>query len=241
MNQKPSIILLAYCITLLFISCGDGDDKTEIPKRIEVTGSAEMEVSPDEIYMTFTIREYLDAGKKKVDLEVLKTEFLTLCKKVGVADSNISVSGYSGHERHDYYWYKRRKTEPDFMGSITYQIKANSSEKLDQIIAGLNEKAVENFSLIKTSHSNLVELRKEVKTNALKAAKLKAEYLAESIGEKVGEALLIQEIENSYVSDFSNMLMENAKVVHDSEDGSPTPSFEKIKLRYEIRADFRLK
>ncbi len=240
MNQKPSIILIAYCISLLFISCGDGDDKTEIPKRIEVTGSAEMEVSPDEIYMTFTIREYLGAGKKKVDLEVLKTEFLTLCKKVGVADSNISVSGYSGHERHDYYWYKRRKTEPDFMGSITYLIKANSSEKLDQLIAGLNEQALENFSLAKTSHSNLVELRKEVKTNALKAAKLKAEYLAESIGEKVGEALLIQEIESGY-ADYSNTRMSNNLIVREDESEPSTPSFENIKIRYEIRADFRLK
>lgn len=239
MNHKPHKILLACCISFLFISCGDGDDKTEIAKRIEVTGSSEMEVTPDEIYMTFTLREYLDAGKKKVDLDVLKTEFLTLCKQVGVADSAISVSGYSGHERHDYSWYKRRKNEPDFMGSISYLIKAGSSEKLDLIIAGLNEKAVENFWLTKTAHSNMVELRKEVKTNALKAAKLKAEYLAESIGEEVGEALLIQEIESGY-REYSNTRLSNSIMAYGDESETSTPSFEKIKIRYEMRVDFRL-
>ncbi|MHB1277443.1 MAG: SIMPL domain-containing protein [Bacteroidia bacterium] len=240
MNRKQCITLLACCFSLILLSCEDGDDKKEITNRIEVTGSAEMEVTPDEIYMTFTLREYLDAGKKKVDLEQLKSEFLSLCKKAGVADSNISVSGYSGHERHDYSWYKRRKSEPEFMGSISYLIKASSSEKLDEIIAGMNQKAVENFWLTKTSHSNLVELRKEVKTNALKAAKLKAEYLAESIGEEVGEALLIQEIESGY-RDYSNMRMSNNITTWGEESENSTPSFEKIKIRYEMRADFRLK
>ena len=144
--KKNTIILLAsVCFITFLISCGHGHDKNEQPKKIEVTGSAEMEFVPNEIYMTFTLKEYLDATKKKVKLESIKTDFLTLCKAAAIPDSNISISSYTGNERWDYFWYKRRKNEPNFMGSISYAIKVSSPEKLDKIVSGINENAIDNF------------------------------------------------------------------------------------------------
>lgn len=242
MNTIQGNLLITCCFSLLFASCGEGNDKPEVPKKIEVTGSAEMEVTPDEIYMSFTLKEYLDASKKKVKLDQIKANFLTLCKEQGVPDSSITVSRYSGYERRDYYWYKRRKSEPDFMASISYTVKANSTDILDAIVAGLNEKAVDNFTITKTEYSDIVKLRQEVKTMALIAAKAKAEYLAKGIGEEVGEALLIQEIENGYVSDNINKRLSNSiGIVSEDNMENSTPSYEKIKIRYEMRADFKLK
>jgi uncharacterized protein YggE len=245
MKTKLFIGLLASCFSTFLISCGGEGNKTESPKKIEVTGSAEMEIVPNEIYMTFTLKEYLDATKKKIKLESIKTDFFALCKGAGVVDSNISISSYTGNERWDYYWYKRRKTEPDFMGSISYAIKVNSSDKLDKIVSGLNENAIDNFNISKTSHSDIEQLRKEVKTKALIASKAKADYLAKSIGEELGEALLIQEIENSYNSYDSNTLSNSNSVSQTAmsmeSDNSSTPNFQKIKLRYEMKVEFKLK
>jgi len=246
MKNKILILLLAVCFTTVLISCGRGGHKNEPPKKIEVTGSAEMEIVPNEIYMTFTLKEYLDAAKKKVKLESIKTDFLALCKDAGVADSNISISSYTGNERWDYFWYKRRRTEPNFMGSISYAIKVSSPEKLDKIVAGLNENAIDNFYISKTSHSKIEQLRKEVKTKALIATKAKAEYLAKSIGEELGEALLIQEIENSYSGYYANEYansnaVSQARMSYDESGSTSAPNFQKIKLRYEMKAEFRLK
>lgn len=248
MKNKLFVLILAVSFSTVLISCQEDDNKTESQKKIEVTGSAEMEIVPNEIYMTFTLKEYLDVAKKKVKLESIKTDFLTLCKTVGVADSNISISSYTGNERWDYYWYKRRKTEPDFMGSISYAVKVSSSDILDKIVAGLNENAIDNFNISKTSHSDIEQLRKEVKTKALIASKAKADYLAKSIGEKLGEALLIQEIDDSYMGYYSNYSNErsNSNVVSQTAmslegDNSSAPNFQKIKLRYEMKVEFKLK
>lgn len=238
--------MLATCISAIFISCSYSGDKAESPKKISVVGSAEMEIVPNEIYMTFTLKEYLDASRKKVKIESIKTDFLKLCKESGVADSNISISSYTGNERWDYYWYKRRKTEPDFMSSISYDIKVSSPEKLDKIVNGLNDNAIDNFYISKTSHSDIEKLRKEVKTRALIASKDKASYLAESIGEEVDEALLVQEVEDSYSynnyysneSNYSNKVSQTAMSYESSY--SSTPNFQKIKLRYEMKAEFEL-
>jgi uncharacterized protein len=232
--------IIAYVSTIL-ISCG-GENQIESSKKIEVTGSAEMEFVPNEIYMTFTLKEYLDAAKKKVKLENIKTDFLSLCKETGVADSNISISGYTGNERWDYSWYKRRKKEPDFMSSISYTIKVNSPDKLDKIIAGFDENAITNFYVSKTSHSDIEKLRKEVKTEALIAGKNKADYLAKSIGAELGEALLIQEIENSYYpAQLSNSNIVSQTSMNIGNSNSSEPDFQKIKLRYEMKIVFRLK
>jgi uncharacterized protein len=236
--------MLAACLSAVMVSCRYGTENAESPKKIEVTGSAEMEIVPDEISMIFTLKEYLDAAKMKVKLESIKNDFLKLCKDAGVADSNISISSYSGSEPWDYSWYKKRKTEPDFKSSISYAVKVSSPEKLDKIVSGMNENAIDNFYLGKISHSKIEQLRKEVKIQALIATRNKAEYLAESIGEKLGEALLIEEIENSYggyyANEYSNAVSQRA-MSYDDNSNSSKPDFQKIKLRYEMKAEYKLK
>ncbi len=245
MKTKLHYLLATLLCASLLVACGgEHKGKNKNNKKIEVTGSAEMEVVPDEIFMTFTLKEYLDNAKQKVNIESIKTDFLTLCKNVGIADSNISIANYSGNERWDYYWYHRRKSEPEFMSSISYSIKVNAPEKLDAIVAGINDNAMENFYISKTSHSNMETLRKEVKTNALKASKEKADYLAKSIGEELGEAIMIQEVDESgtpYDNNrgFFGALESNANMNQAS--APATPAFEKIKIRYEMRAAFKLK
>ena len=44
-------------LSILISACG-GNNFPEVPKKIMVTGSSEMEITPDEIYMNFTIQEY---------------------------------------------------------------------------------------------------------------------------------------------------------------------------------------
>jgi len=242
MKTKILVGLLIAFFSAVVISYAGEDNKTGTQKKIEVTGSAEMEFVPNEIYMTFTLKEYLDASKKKVKLEGIKTNFISLCKATGVADSNISISSYTGNERWDYSWYKRRKKEPDFMSSISYTVKVSSPEKLDKIVAGLNENAIDNFHITKVSHSDIEQLRKEVKINALIASKNKADYLAKSIGEELGEALLIQEIDNSFFpSQLSNSNMVSQTTMTMESDNSSGPNFQKIKLRYEMKVQFKLK
>jgi len=95
------------------------------------------------------------------------------------------------------------------------------------------------------------QFRKEVKVNAIKAAKEKAESLAAAINQSIGKAIYIQEMNyfNPYV--MSNTLQDQAfgafgnsmKGSEGYENASAIPEieFEKIKLESSISVKFELK
>src|SRR4026208_514878 len=74
------------------------------PKTITVSGSAEMEIIPDEIYVNITLREYQKKGDDKKDIETIKTNFLEACKSSGLPDSAISIFSYTGYG--NYFAYR---------------------------------------------------------------------------------------------------------------------------------------
>ena len=210
-------------------------------RKIVVNGSAEMEVVPDEVYVNFVLKEYDDTRKVKVGIDAIKKEFLTACEKTGIPKENIAVEGVSGSAFENWYIRKRKK-EPDFKATITYIIKFSTSKMLDDLIPKLNDEAVANMYISRKQHSLMESYRKQTKINATKAAKEKAEYLAASVGEKVGKTLLLEEIETGGPYPMmmkSNMAMdmESGQEPYGGETSLP---FEKIKIRYETRAEFEL-
>lgn len=215
------------------------------PKTITVSGSAEMEIVPDEIFVQIELKEYEKKGTGKVDLEKIKSEFLQKVKSVGIPDSLVSIASYDGYT--DYYWHKKQlKKRTDLLASIAYQIKFTNSSKIDELVNILDDEATQNFTVVKTSHSKMAEFRKQLKISAVKAAKEKAQYLAIAVDEQVGAAVSINEIpEQSFepvpvYRTSQAYLSSNAKM--DGIGGVASGvDFKKIKLRFEINAVFALK
>jgi uncharacterized protein YggE len=217
------------------------------PKTISVTGSAEMEVIPDEIYVQVDLREYKKKGEEKTDIDKIKTDFLASCKTIGIADSNISVASFDGYNIANIW--KRRKKDPDLLASITYQLKFSNTKLIDDIVNRLDDEATNNFRITRTSHSKIVEYRKQLKIMAVKAAKEKAIYLAESVNEQVGTAITITEPAESISSDAVNVRLRGSNSVYSNtvsqSDGyGNTDSgvdYRKIKLRFEVKVLYALK
>src|SRR5690349_1330082 len=74
-------------------------------KKIEVTGSAEMEVTPDQIYIGITLQEYYDKQKAKQSIDAISREFLANCEKAGINKDRIEVLNMSGFDNTS-WWYK---------------------------------------------------------------------------------------------------------------------------------------
>jgi uncharacterized protein len=218
------------------------------PKTISVTGSAEMEVIPDEIYVQVDLREYKKKGEEKTELEKIKNEFLASCKAVGIADSNIAVASYDGYNMANIW--RRRKKDPDLLSSISYQLKFNNTKLIDDLVNRLDDEATNNFSIIKTSHSKITEHRKQLKIMAVKAAKEKAIYLSESVNEQLGAAITITEPEESTSSDvlsgryksnvpaYENVSLKEARAYGINDNGV---DYRKIKLRFEVKVLYAFK
>jgi uncharacterized protein len=211
------------------------------PKTITVTGSAEIEVIPDEIYAQVDLKEYDKKGQGKVNIDKIKQDFLVTAKAVGIADSNVTINAYDGYNGNP--WWRKKNKKEELYASITYLVKIKNSKQMDDLVNRLDDNATQNFSITRTSHSRIAEYRKQLKIAAVRAAKEKAQYLAEAINESVGPAVTIAEpVEYNYPMIYnrvSNMSMK-AQAPAGGDDINQ-PDFTKIKLKYDVTVVFALK
>lgn len=249
--MKKIILVTISFITVASTNAQQPVISNPFPKTITVNGSAEMEIIPDEIYVNITLKEYQKRGGEKKDIETIKKQFLESCEFAGIADSVISIYSYAGYN--SYYWQRKRKKDANLSASITYQVKFKSSNMMDALVDKLDDDATQSFLIVSTSHSKITEFRKQLKIQAIKAAKDKASYLAESIGEKPGMAISISEPNeiNLYNNSVAN---ENIRIrgissygyfQKDSLEGINNDNvqevdFKKMKLRYEVTVVFAL-
>ncbi|MES2774049.1 MAG: SIMPL domain-containing protein [Bacteroidota bacterium] len=238
--------LCLTAIILIFASKANAQQPicNPFPKTISVNGSAEMWVVPDEIYVQVTLREYQKKGQDKVDLETIKSAFLAACREARIADSLVQLASYDGY---DNYWTSRKRKKPgELFTSIVYEIRFSSTSTMDALVEKLNDDATEKFEITRTSHSKMTEFRKQLKIDAVKAAKTKAIYLTEAVAEKLGEAITIKEpVEDNYVTLRSNMYANSQAVSNEryrrDEPSASTVDFKKLKIRFSVDVLFAIK
>jgi uncharacterized protein len=238
--MKKSILVLFF-VTATLCSAQQTITIPSQVKKIEVTGSAEMEVVPDEVYIGITLQEYRDKQKEKISIDAISKNFLAICEKAGISKDRIEVLNMSGFDNTDWWHRKRKKEQPDLMQSTTYIIKFNNPAEVDKLVNLLDDNATNNVYIHKLSHTKETEYRKQLKTQALQNAKEKARYLLDGVGEKAGGLLYVKEIEYSpgipeYKRGFlSNTMMEQSQV-----SANEGLNFKKIKYRYEVEAHFAI-
>jgi len=204
---------------------------------IEVVGSGEMEVVPNEIYIGFTLKERMD-GKNKITIESQEADLKKQLQKAGFDLDNLSLADASA----DYVTVKRKNKE--VLASKNYVMKVATTSEIASVFEVLDNVQALNGDITRVAHSEIEKYRKEVKILAMKAAKEKAGYLLEAIGETVGKPLMIQERE-TYDDIMPMPRMANMKMAMsaDAEFAEEVPeiSFQKIKLKYSVFARFEIK
>jgi uncharacterized protein len=237
------IIALTAFLTATLAGFSQTYDRNPFPKTITVTGTAEMEIVPDEIYVNVDLKEYDKKGNGKINLETIKSNFLKSVRSIGLPDTAVSIAAYDGMNGYP-YWWTRKKKKDELYASITYQVKFSNSKKMDELVEKLDDMATQNFYIARTAHSKLETYRRNLKMQAVKAAKDKAGYLTEAVEEKVGEAVTInepQEYYQPYINARAANYAAKEMAVNQSADTAQEPDFKKIKLRYDVTVTFALK
>lgn len=205
----------------------------DLRRRIEVTGIAEKEVTPDIINVTISLQEYLD-GKKKTTIDLLENQLETAVKEAGIPKEDFTISNVSGWNN---TWQKKKN--PDFLASKQYSIKFHDLNKFNQILGKVDPKGVQSTNIDSYDYSKITDLKRDLKIQALLAAKEKATYLLNSINEKVGRPINITETDNSNYSPrpmYANkMLSSNLAASGESDIDVKT-----IKLSFQVQAVFEI-
>jgi len=197
---------------------------------IEVTGTAETEVVPDEIYISITLMERMD-GKEKITIDKQEADLKKNLKELGIDLANLSLNSANA----DYA--KVRKSEKDVLVNKSYTLKVGGTDLLAKVYERLDKINAHDAYISRYTHSKMIELQKENRIKAIKASKEKVDYLLAALSQQAGKPIQISEMDN-YVDQGQLMprtmnvratqMMSNERA---SEESGAEMAFKKIKIR----------
>ena len=229
--RKLFLLVFALCVWSVFADAQEGAGR-----YIEVTGSSEIEVVPDEIHFLIQIKEYWQEefvpkskpeDYKKVPLEWIEKDLRRVLSRAGISDEAIRVQEIGD------YWRQKGK---EFLIGKQLDIRLTDFEQINTIIKKVDTRGIESMRIGELKHKDLPNYRKQGKIEALKAAREKASYLVEAMGQKLGEVIRIVEPASSYVSPYT-LFQAQSNV---SMGSAATEQYRVIKLRYEMTARFAI-
>jgi uncharacterized protein len=233
--MKNLLFGLALLISI-FASAQNGDKNFIDQNYIEVIGKSEMEISPDLIYLKILINE--KDSKNKISAAELEKQMADKLKEIGIdVSKDLSVKDISSNFKNYLL------TKNDILLSKEFELLVRDAKTAGKVFIELEKIDISNISIDRLENSKIIEFRKEVKINAIKAAKEKAQFLSMAIGQDVGRAIFVQELENRNQSNFnSNSIMVRGNASsYKYESKDLDIDFEKIKLEYSILCRFELK
>jgi len=190
LNLKTLFVFLLFSSVLL----SQNGQKNFIDQAyIEVTGQVETEITPDEIYLKIILNE--NDKKGRISIEKQENRMLAKLKALQLdLDKNLSVLDFNG------FYKKKFLADNEMSKKKTYQLIVSNGKMLGEVYRSLDAIDISNISIQKISHSDLENLQRKNKIKALIVAKQKAADYASAIDQAIGNALYIQEVQNSYNS-----------------------------------------
>lgn len=242
-------LILMLPLAAVAASCGTETTREINAKErtITVTGAADAKLCPDEMTLTIQISEYykeqFQPGKQVKDyktlvkLEEIEKNLMELLRRNGIADSMVTFSFVNTSWQ--WYYYEQEKKPVKFEKTIS--VKLTDHNKAVAIIRDIDTKGISYLSLGDFHSSKEQEMRRELKAEALKAAKEKAEYMLSKVDRKIGDIVTIRELddESPYWSwrGPAQTSLSNASYEY---DGAQPAGPQEILMRYEVEAEFEI-
>jgi len=107
------------------------------------------------------------------------------------------------------------------------------------LLDGIDAKGIASTNIESYDYSKIENLKKELKIKALMAAKEKAVYMVEALGNKLGGVIEIQDGGDNVIQPVYRNYMMKAEAADAT--GAPEIDFKKIKLSFTVNAVFEIK
>ena len=133
-----------------------------------------------------------------------------------------------------------------------YVLTTHSAKQASQVMVELEKLGISNIRVTKVDHTKIEEYKSQVRINATKSAREKAEGIAKALNQEIGRAIHISEQEpvmdfsRNYTAQDRYYSLKATGAVHRAvdfipENESPNVNFETIKIEYNIFVKFELK
>ncbi|HEY4322907.1 MAG TPA: SIMPL domain-containing protein [Mucilaginibacter sp.] len=228
--MKKTLLIISF-ISVTYFAVAQNVD---LRRKIEVTGTAEQEVTPDIINVSISLQEYIN-GKTKVTIDQLESQLENAVKDAGITKEDFTISDVSAWNNNF-----QKKKNPDFLASKQYSITFHDLNKYNQIINKVDPKGIQSTNIVNFDYSKIVDLKRKLKIKALLDARDKAADLLGSIDEKLGGPISITEVDNSNYPGPRPMMYKTAMMSANASVAESDIDFKKIKLSFQINATFEI-
>lgn len=236
MKFSFSPIVLILLLIILGIQKVNAQMPVPEPPYLEVNGVAEKEIVPDKIFLGILIQERT-SGKDQITVAQQEEKLRNGLKKNGIELENLYVSDANAN------YHNRPWRGKEVVSQMQYELKLANATQVSNVFALLDEIEITNAWINRVDHSQINDYKKELRIEAIKAAKAKSDYLLNAIGQQTGKALIVRE--NEY---YNPMPMYNYKAVGmmSMEDSGGMPAsepldFKKMKIQASIYVKFEVK
>ena len=201
---------------------------------IEVNGYNKAEVAPDEIYITFQINEKDSRGRTSIDDQ--QRNLIRALQNIGVdIEKQLTINDMSSN----FQKYILRRT--DIQMSRDYQLKVASAQEAAAAFAALEGVNVANATIARAEYGKMADFTLENKVAAAKNAQEKATALAAALGQTIGKAIFIQDMERVYRPYSANVMVRGmAMDAGGGAESMPNIEFEKITVESNVTVRFIL-
>lgn len=163
-------------------------------RYIEVSGTAEVEIVPDEIHYIIEMKEYFEEefdGKSKPEDFATKVPLDVIERQVrrAIADAGVPTDAVRTEEIGNTW----RERGMDFLVSKRLDITLGGFGTIERIRKGLDTRGINAMYIGELKNRNMAEWQEKGRTEALNAARDKAEYMASAAGCRLGRVMRIVE------------------------------------------------
>jgi uncharacterized protein YggE len=240
MNRSVLVLFAAPFLMIASAQTANAQDACPRPRLISVTGTAEINLPPDEV----TLRMGIDTRDK--DLSVAKSKHderskkvISLARSLGVEAKDISTTMLSMEPD-----YSEEKI-PRFLGyevSQTIAITLKDLSKYESLMTKLLDAGVNRVGGINFHLGDPRKIREEARAKALRAAKEKAVAMAAELGQTIGKPWEISEAGTGWsgISGFGMANTVGGIAGHQAEDQDSTVAPGQVTIRASVNVSFLL-
>lgn len=228
--------LTVFCILSFFVAQTQTKNFIDLP-YVEVIGTVDTLVTPNEIYVKIVISE--KDTRDRTSLEELEIRMINTLKSLGVdTEKDLTTNDISSNFR--FYLLKAK----DVLKGKQYILKVRDAMAASKIFLQLEETGISNLSIDRVDHSDLENIRGLMRTKAMANAKSRAIALTQPLGQTVGPAIHITDTEtyaNQLQGRLAGVVITGYSVRKNDKDEAPKIDFEKIRISTSVNVKFMLK
>ena len=201
---------------------------------IQVNGTSEIEIVPNQIFLSITLDESDTKGRQTIEQQ--RKLMISTLKSLGIdTEKQLTMADMSSS-------YFKRGTS---LSAAKYQLELSTSEQVVSVYDKLSEIGISDITIARVSHTDMEQYKSKCRQDAIKNAKAIATELATAFDQTTGRCTYMYDSNRGITPSYYNngiMLMRSvAKATNGVAEESTPVEFKKITINYSVTAKFELK